>query len=274
MKEPEKSQNNSDQTTAYPNKKLYLRGILIFSLLIALGIILFSNLFYVVIPAGHKGVRFSSLGGGTQVNKIFDEGLKLKAPWDKIISYDTRIQKHHDTIQLLTKNGVEIKAEISLLYTPNAQKLGQLHKEVGTGYLNTVLIPRITANIREMISQYNVNSLHSTNSKTIQEEVIQLSQKQVSQKYPIEIIDVIIHRIILPNKVSESINNKLVLEQEALHKKIEAQGIYDFTNTAQIDILKWEGIKATKDLVNSPNTKTIIIGTNNDELPIILGGNN
>ena len=63
-------------------------------------------------------------------------------------------------------------------------------------------------------------------------------------------------------------------EKEAVRRKIEAEGIREFTQTSNIDILKWEGINATKELATSNNTKVIVVGTGEENLPIILGGGN
>ena len=63
-------------------------------------------------------------------------------------------------------------------------------------------------------------------------------------------------------------------EKEAERKAIEAMGIRRFKDTSQLDILKWEGINATKELAKSPNAKVIVIGTDDGDLPIILGGSN
>jgi prohibitin 2 len=63
--------------------------------------------------------------------------------------------------------------------------------------------------------------------------------------------------------------------QESKRKQIEANGIAAFQRTVSQGIsdsyLRWRGIEATLALAQSPNTKIVIIGTNKDGLPIILG---
>ena len=89
-----------------------------------------------------------------------------------------------------------------------------------------------------------------------------------------------------------SVENKLRQEQEALEyefkllkeskeaerKRIEAEGISDFqkivTKTITPQLLKWKGVEATQELSKSPNSKVIVIGNGDGDLPIILGGNN
>ena len=103
----------------------------------------------------------------------------------------------------------------------------------------------------------------------------------------------------MPKSVNEAIQRKLIREQELLEfnfkleieekeaqrkiieaqgeekaRLVEARGVKIFRDTSQIDILKWEGINATKDLAKSPNAKVVVVGTDDGDLPIILGGNN
>jgi regulator of protease activity HflC (stomatin/prohibitin superfamily) len=65
--------------------------------------------------------------------------------------------------------------------------------------------------------------------------------------------------------------------KEAERKRIEAEGISDFqrivTKTITPQLLKWKGVEATQELSKSPNSKVIVIGNGDGDLPIILGGN-
>jgi regulator of protease activity HflC (stomatin/prohibitin superfamily) len=263
----------------------YFIEALIFIMLIAMVIIYFSGSIIEIIPAGYKGVYFSTLTNGTQLNEDYDEGLHFKFPWDQIIIYNTRIQERQDTILGLTSDGLEIHAEISIRYFPDYHELGRIHKEIGPDYLNTILIPRITAITRDIVSRFDVEGLYNSRD-SMQAEISQLAQYQITDNYPINVVDVVVRSIILPDLVMEAIKGKLVFEQkmleydyrldlekrEALRKEIEARGIKIFSDTSQIDILKWEGIIATKELAKSENAKVVVIGTNSGDLPIILGG--
>ena len=64
-------------------------------------------------------------------------------------------------------------------------------------------------------------------------------------------------------------------KSEAERKRIEANGIAianDIINKSLTDkLLKMKGIDATIKLSNSPNSKTVIIGSAKDGLPLILG---
>jgi regulator of protease activity HflC (stomatin/prohibitin superfamily) len=108
-------------------------------------------------------------------------------------------------------------------------------------------------------------------------------------RHAIDILDTLVLGISLPEPVMAAINRKIeqlyiaqeyefrvVREgRESERKRIEAAGIRDFQRIVSEGIsesyLRWRGIEATLQLAQSNNAKTVIIGSNKDGLPIILG---
>ena len=273
-------------------KESYLRypmetiiGIIVFLLIL----VYFAPYYVIVVPAGYTGVLYSPLFGGTQVDgRQFDEGFHLIIPIDKVEMYETRVQEYQDTITALTEDGLEVSVEVSFRYFPDYEQIGLLHRELGPSYLDRILVPHISAITRDVISYYRVDKLYySTSRDSIQLNMTNRAQRQITDNYPINLIDIVVRNIQLPKPMAGAITDKLIQEQkmleydfkldlerkEALRRQIEARGIKIFMDTSQIDILKWEGIIATKELATSPNSKVVVVGTNSDNLPIILGGN-
>jgi len=101
----------------------------------------------------------------------------------------------------------------------------------------------------------------------------------------------LIRSINLPEEIKNAIESKLKQEQEALayqfrlekekseaeRKKIEAEGIANYNRIINSsltgNILKQKGIDATLELAKSPNTKIVVVGSGEEGLPLILGGN-
>ena len=95
--------------------------------------------------------------------------------------------------------------------------------------------------------------------------------------------------VTLPPNIKAAIERKLTQEQEALEYvfrlekarqeaeklKIDAEGKANanriLNSSLTTNILRDKGIEATLELSKSPNTKTVIIGSGADGLPIILG---
>ena len=65
-------------------------------------------------------------------------------------------------------------------------------------------------------------------------------------------------------------------KQEADRKRIEAEGIRDFSRTVAAgispELLTWKGIEATEKLSDSQNSKIVIIGNTKNGLPLVMGG--
>jgi len=121
------------------------------------------------------------------------------------------------------------------------------------------------------------------------ESVLVCSLSYVEDRYVI-IDDVLVRAVELPATVRQSIENKVTLSEnekayefrlglekkEAERKAIEAQGIKQYQDIIKQsltpDLLRWQGIQATRDLAASPNAKTVVIGAGKDGMPLILGG--
>jgi regulator of protease activity HflC (stomatin/prohibitin superfamily) len=124
----------------------------------------------------------------------------------------------------------------------------------------------------------------------VEAEIIEATRKALAAKN-IDMKDLLIRSITLPEKIKAAIESKLQQQQEALayqfrleretseaeRKRIEAQGIADYNRIISAsltsNILKQKGIDATLELANSGNSKVVVIGSGDDGMPLILGGN-
>ena len=265
----------------------YLLEVLIVVMLLLLLAGVFFKFIVIYIPAGHKGVLFKPIQGGTVTDKHWNEGLALIFPWNQMFIYDTRIITRQDTINALTEDGLQVQAELSYRYRPEIDSLGLIHKNIGQDYSEKIIVPHVTAATRDVISRYRIDALYTTSRTDIQRDMLARVRGQVDDHYPSTTIDVVVRNIVLDEVVEGAISSKLVKEQEMLaydfiiekelkeeeRKLIEARGIRLFRDTSGIDILQWKGIEATQNLATSPNAKVVIIGTDTGELPVILGGN-
>ena len=193
-------------------------------------------------------------------------------------------------MQVLSSNGLEISLDVSMLYQPNYDSLGLLHKTKGVNYLNTVLLPTVRAVARSVVGRYTPEQLYSTKRDAIQNEIFEETRDNVMSQY-IQLNAVLVRDVSLPNAIKQGIERKLVQEQEALEyefrlvkaeqeaerQRIDAEGkaranrILSASLTDRI--LQEKGIEATIKLSESPNSKVIVIGAGDNGLPIILNNN-
>jgi regulator of protease activity HflC (stomatin/prohibitin superfamily) len=228
----------------------------------------------------------------------YGEGIHFIFPWDRMSIYDIRLQQVSHTYDVLTNDGLDVKAEVTIRWKPIEADLGKLHRDVGPEYVDTLLIPLVGAYAREEIARYTPDALYSPVRLEIQEAIrAKTKLALMSRFYPenkresyVLVEDVLIRNVVLPAEVRQAIQEKVVQKhvaesykyrlererQEAERKAIEAQGIQRFQATINSTIsegyLKWKGIDATLELARSNNAKIVVIGTGRDGLPIILGG--
>jgi len=246
-----------------------------------------SNTTFLTIQPGKKGVEFKRFGGGLDKDNIYDQGFHVIMPWNKVFIYDVRTNEGFETMDVLSKNGLNIAVELSYRYSPMPDKIGYLHDEIGPEYVKRILMPEIRSATREVIGQYLPEELYSTKREAIQDEIFKQTANAIGPKHLI-IDAVLIRSVKLPEKLEEAIEQKLKEEQlslqyeykldrerqEAERRIIEAQAKADanrILNASLTDkILQDKGIEATLELSKSPNTKTVIVGGGDGGLPLIL----
>ena len=159
------------KTASMKQNKLISLGILAFIGLIL--IISLSNSIFVTIESGEKGVVFYRFSGGLDKEDIKSEGFHVIAPWNTMFIYDVRIKEDNDVMNVLSKNGLEIRIKMSYRYNPIFDKIGYLHEEIGEDYLESILKPDIRSATREVIGKYLPEELYSTKREAIQDEIFQ-----------------------------------------------------------------------------------------------------
>ena len=260
-------------------------------ILMSILLIVFISRSSVNIGYGEAGVLFKTLGGGVEIEKPpKGEGFRIIAPWNRIFIYDVKQQEVLESMQVLSSNGLEISLDVSMLYQPNYDSLGLLHKTKGINYLNTVLLPTVRAVARSVVGRYTPEQLYSTKRDAIQNEIFEETRDNVMSQY-IQLNAVLVRDVSLPAAIKQGIERKLVQEQEALEyefrlvkaeqeaerQRIDAEGkaranrILSASLTDRI--LQEKGIEATIKLSESQNSKVIVIGAGDNGLPIILNNN-
>ena len=265
-------------------KKLFPIGI---SILILILVIASWSRMTVTVPAGHAGVLFRLLSGVDTVN-TYGEGFHFMNPLNNMVVYKVRQQETSEDMNVLSSNGLEIKADVSAWYKPKFSEIGLLHAKVGEDYLRVIVIPALRASARSVIGRYTPEQIYSTKRDAIQDEIYEETKLILDEKY-IFLDRILIRSIVLPTKIKTAIESKLEQEQQSLEYKfkiekakkeaerqrIDAQGkakANEILNASLTDkILREKGIGATLELAKSPNSKVVIIGNSEDGMPLILG---
>jgi len=275
----------------YRQWKAYARReapyLILIAFLLLFFVIFFFNRIVVSIHPGELGVLWRRLGGGTQIDTVYREGMHLILPFNEMYIYNVRKQQFSDTIDVLTVDGLTVGVRYSVRYYLEKDTLPLLHQRVGPNFVSVVVRPEVRSVIRTVFGQYKPEEIYAT-QKAIQERVSTLSKAHLEARF-VALDDVPIETITLPTRISEAIEAKLAQQQvdeeyvfrmsiatkEADRKRIESEGIRVYNDTVNRSlnpsVLAWHGILATQELAKSPNAKVVVIGAGKNGLPLILG---
>ncbi|OAB78080.1 prohibitin family protein [Cochleicola gelatinilyticus] len=245
----------------------------------------------VTIDSGEAGVLYKTFKNGVVTDEPpMGEGFHIVAPWNKVFVYEVRQQELFEKMRVLSSNGLEILIEASAWYEPVYKDLGNLHQSLGENYLQRVIQPAIRSAARSVVGRYTPEQLYSSKRDAIQDEIF-AETKVILEKQYVQLNEVLVRDVTLPNTIKEAIERKLRQEQESLEYefrlvtaskeaekvRIEAQGKADANRILSASltdkILQDKGIDATVQLSQSPNSKVIVVGGGESGLPLILGNN-
>ena len=94
-------------------------------------VVMFGSSMFVTIDSGEKGVLFKKFGGGLEKDVVYGQGFHVIAPWNTLHVYDVKIHETFEKMEVLSKNGLSIKIDLSFRYMPIQEKIGYLHDEIG-----------------------------------------------------------------------------------------------------------------------------------------------
>ncbi len=260
----------------------YLFSITLSLLIFCFVIAVFWNRIFISIDPGYQGIRWSRFEG-TQVDEIYHEGLHIIWPWDRMYLYTTRVQTNNNSLDILTTEGLTIKVDYTYRFHVFPDSIPVIHQELGHQYASTFVESEIQAASMAVIGNYTPDQLYQISTLVVQSTIKHyLSKRLLSQNIIFD--DYLIRKIVLPEVVSKSIEKKMVAKQLAMEfeyklqvetkemerKKIEAEGISQFAQISGIPILKWKGLEVTEKFAESKNAKIIMVGNNENSLPLIL----
>ncbi|MFM7199384.1 MAG: prohibitin family protein [Myxococcota bacterium] len=247
-------------------------GTLIFIFLVAA---LAHRIFYVV-DSGHAAVMYRFFWG-TDIQNVYREGLHIVFPWNHLIIYEVREQELTEEVQVLSFNGLNIGVVFSFRYRPDEPILPLLHQNLGPNYVDKVVRPVLISAVCEVIGNYRPEELYTTHSATIQEEIQRVCERDIEEHH-IKFSQVLIKDINLPEKVTQAIEEKLTLQQQAegydfrliseererIRKTVESEGIrqYNMTIAEALTpaLLQYLQIDAMRALSLSDNSKVVVLG--------------
>jgi len=270
--------------------KKQMTPLLVTGAIVLFILVIFGSQMFVTIQPGERGVIFRKFTTGLDLENIYDPGFKIIAPWNDMHIYNVLEQQSEEQMDILDKNGLSIKMDVSVRFNPTYNKIGYLHQSFGVGYISALVVPEVRSSVRQVAGRFTAEEIYSSKRAEVESTII-TETEIVLKRNNIDMQALLIRSIILPEQIKKAIEEKLKQEQEALayvykldkakaeaeRQRITAEGEAAanriINNSLTTNLLRMRGIETTLKLAESPNSKVIIIGSGKDGLPLILGNN-
>ena len=226
-----------------------------------------------VIRPGDVGIR-QRLGKLT--NKTKTQGIIMYNPFlSSVVRVPIRTVNKEIKLNLPSKEGLNVEAEISILYHVEQDKVREIISSVGKNYEQTLILSTFRSASADVCARFYAKDMHSGQRAAIETE-IQKHMAEILKDRGLVIEAVLLKSIKLPKGLYAAIEAKLKAEQaaqqmefvlqreekEAERKRIEAKGVRDAQKIIQEGITKmsieWQSLEVLKEISTSENAKLII----------------
>ena len=193
------------------------KTIIILAAVLILGVLIYSTC-TAQVPTGYTGILTTF---GRVESYTLDAGFHFKSPFQKVVLMDNREQKTSFKTQSFSSDIQQVDIDGSINFAINTATAMNLYRQVGTGYFNTLVMPRLLENTKAVFSKYTAENLvaaRETLSKTIRENLA-----SEMERYGINIISVSIENIDFTNSFTDAVEQKQVAAQKKLQAEIEQE---------------------------------------------------
>lgn len=178
----------------------------------------------VIIPAGATGVY--SLFGKVGDNEL-SSGLHIINPFGSVSKMSIQTEEYtmsstaeegkvkgNDAIKALTKEGLEVSMDITVLYHLDEKMASDVYKNIGANYDEKIIRPEIRATIREIVANYNAVDIYTEKRIELTQKIQEKLMEVINQR-GIIMESMLLRNVTLPAGLTKSIEEKLQADQEA-----------------------------------------------------------
>lgn len=203
-------------------------------------------------------------------------GLVVVSPFGaRIIRVPVRTKNLEVNLDLPSAEGLNVRAEVSILYSLDKDLVPALLNSVGEDFERSLVLPVFRSAAADISARYFAKDMHSGERSGIEEAIRERMMLRLTER-GIDIEAVLLKSIQLPPGLYAAVEEKLSAEQEAQRmsfviqreereaerRRIEAAGIRDAQKILEDGlserIISWRSIEAFLELSRSNNAKIII----------------
>ena len=232
------------------------------------------------LATGCATIRQDEIGVKTSFGRISSGPLQPGAQFiipgvNSVLRVPARVVNREVRLEMPSKEGLNVAAEVSILYRAKTENIRQILETSGTRYEEDVIIPVFRSAAADVSARYMAKDMHSGTRIGI-EQAIRTQMMETIEPKGFVVENVLLKSIRLPADLARAIEEKLEAEQrseqmrfvldrekqEAERRTIEAQGIRDswaiIAQGLTPSIISYQSIEAFRELARSPNAKVIV----------------
>ena len=207
----------------------------------------------VALLAGCVVIEDGEVGVSKSFGSISDEpvlqGIALQFPVVRTVTpWNIKLQEIKETAQVPSSEGLIIGLDTSLLYKVIPEQAPTIRKKVGRNYREIQVIPYMRNAVRDVVSGYPVKNIYTeTGRKEIAGKIRAFLEANLEPN-GIQVVDVLLRDIKLPQRFRESIEAKLTAEQQVQQKFFMLE---QAKKDAEIEVARARGAAQAQEIVRS-----------------------
>ncbi len=170
-----------------------------------------------VIEPGHRGLLFKPHSGGLQHDVLGPGWWHLAGIGTRVDDFDVTYATQKEVLHVVSKEGAEMEADMSIRYRPIVSELYDLDVEIGPNYYDEVVGPELRSATRGLFARHSYLGLLEQNEK-LENELEKELQRRIEGKH-IEVSSVTMDRIVLSPDMMQVNQQRILGEQEAIRKR-------------------------------------------------------
>jgi len=195
--------------------------------------------------------------------------------FSSVIRVPARTVNREVRLDLPTKEGLNVAADVSILYRIKPELAPKILETAGLAYEEVLILPVFRSSAADVSARFMAKDLHSGERAVIERAILQqMSQTLDARGFVVE--NVLMKSIRLPAGLADAVEQKLEAEQraeqmrfvlerekqEAQRKRLEAEGVRDAQQIINAGltpaVISFQSIQAFRELAQSPNAKLIV----------------
>ena len=221
------------------------------TLITLLALILLTQTACVVIEDGEVGVSksFGKIG-----DEPLPQGVTMVVPIARQVEvWNVKLQELKERADVPSSEGLIVSLDTSLLFKVRPDDAPNLRKTIGTQrqYIEKLVVPYFRNAVRDVVAGFPVKNIYAeTGRRQIAAKIKGFLEENLGSR-GIEVVDVLLRDVQLPQRFKESIEAKLTAEQKAEQKKFE---LAQATKDAEIEVARARGAAEAQKIINTTLT--------------------